>query len=59
MKEKGGTKKSLEQLRRLAELVDRREISNKTKLGVWTGIMAFMALTVAFLIINYDINFTS
>ena len=56
MKEKGKGKKSLSQLRRLAELVDRTEISDKVKLGIWTGLMVF---TIAFLIINYDINFTS
>ena len=59
MKEKGKGKKSLSQLRRLAELVDRTEISDKVKLGIWTGLMVFMVLTIAFLIINYDINFTS
>ena len=39
--------------------MDRTEISNKMKLGIWTGIIVFMIGTITFLIINYDINFTS
>ena len=48
---------SLAQIQRLAELVNRTEISNTKIIGFWTGAMLFILLGIIFMVIYFDITF--
>lgn len=50
---------SLVQIRRLAELVNRKQISNPITIGFWTGTMILILALTIFLINYFDINFKS
>ena len=56
-KNRGTRENSLEQIQRLAEIVNRQEISNPKIIGFWMGAMLFILIGIISMVIYFDITF--